>query len=85
DLTNEKLDKNGEYLMVKLVDDVGQSLADVRNLSKRKQNYMINECPNKKERTQKVLEVKYDKQALPLGQKRRSKETVTKYTIIRSD
>ncbi|CAG8686482.1 4183_t:CDS:1, partial [Dentiscutata heterogama] len=55
----------------KLVDDVGQSLANIRNLDKRKQNDITNECPNKKGRTLKILEVKHNEQVLPLDQKER--------------
>ncbi|CAG8439950.1 593_t:CDS:2 [Scutellospora calospora] len=64
DFTKEELDENGKYLMVELVNDVDQSLAEVRNLGKRKQNDVTSENSNKRGRTQKVLE------------KRKNKETV---------
>ncbi|CAG8596926.1 16067_t:CDS:2, partial [Dentiscutata heterogama] len=55
-LTDDESKGNGEYLLVELVDE-GQGVGDVRNLGKRKYvDQKAVETPNKRGRSQKVLE-----------------------------
>ncbi|CAG8740803.1 180_t:CDS:1, partial [Dentiscutata heterogama] len=57
-LTNNELKGNREYLLVELVDE-RQGIDDIRNLGKRKYvDQKAVETPNKRGRSQKVLEVK---------------------------
>ncbi|CAG8494292.1 17277_t:CDS:2 [Cetraspora pellucida] len=70
DLTNDEWDEDGEYLMVELDNNVKQSLANVRNLGKRRQDDGVGENPNKRGRTRKVLEIKHDEPTPPMQEKK---------------